>query len=116
MPTFLTPSGTTCSMADAMVGGRLRPGYREIVADGESVRFSLHMMDSARGGSVIADADRARDQAYVAMVRDLQDAWKPKTAEREFAEVMADAATAPETAYAAMVTANCTAWQRPRGA
>jgi hypothetical protein len=52
MPAYLTPQGISCTADQALAGGKLRPGYHEILADGESVGFAHAFSDSKSRGSV----------------------------------------------------------------
>lgn len=51
MPKFLTPSGSPCTADEAKPLGRLRPGYSEVISDGESIGFDMAFMDSAQRSS-----------------------------------------------------------------
>lgn len=54
MPKFLTPSGSPCTADEAKPLGRLRPGYSEVISDGESIGFDTAFMDSAqRSGAAV---------------------------------------------------------------
>jgi hypothetical protein len=70
MPDYFTPSGTKCSPTDALVAGRLRPGFKECLADGEHMSFGLHMLDAARPGSVFLTDTPADPHAWARQVRD----------------------------------------------
>jgi hypothetical protein len=48
MAIFRNPHGVEVSAADAKIGGKLRPGYTESLADGESVHFNMLLMRDAK--------------------------------------------------------------------
>jgi len=45
MPQYLTPSGQQCTADAAIIGGKLRPGYREVLANGERLQFDINLRD-----------------------------------------------------------------------
>lgn len=63
MATFLNPQGVEVSQADAMIGGTLRPGFKKILSDGESIHMNIMMMDSLRAPTINRPTDRVRDMA-----------------------------------------------------
>lgn len=46
MAKFFNPQGREVTAADALIGGRLRPGFKEILTDGESLHANILMMDA----------------------------------------------------------------------
>lgn len=63
MATFLNPQGVEVSQADAMIGGTLRPGFKKILSDGESIHMNIMMMDSLRAHTAHPTANRVNDMA-----------------------------------------------------
>lgn len=66
MPRFLNRASQQVSAEEALIGGVLRDGYRQILEPGERVGFDLAFVDSASGGAAfmmdsattICDAER----------------------------------------------------------
>lgn len=48
MASYLNPHGVEVSAADAMIGGKLRSGFKEIIADGERISFDMLYMRDAK--------------------------------------------------------------------
>lgn len=48
MASYLNPHGVEVSAADAKIGGKLRPGFKEILADGERISFDMLYMRDAK--------------------------------------------------------------------
>lgn len=48
MASYLNPHGVEVSAADAKIGGKLRPGFKEIIADGERISFDMLFMRDAK--------------------------------------------------------------------
>jgi hypothetical protein len=84
MPNYFSPNGTPCTADEAMTAGRLRAGFKEIVAPGEYVSFDLALRDAAPPASTssvyltdtpsrMTDAERSRALAAgrYAEVRDV---------------------------------------------
>lgn len=61
MPIYYGPAGHRCTADEAISFGRLNPGYREVLADGEHARMSLLMRDSA--SNLTTDEAAFRDSA-----------------------------------------------------
>lgn len=86
MPRYLDTSGRTVDAAVATYpNGLCKPGFSEVVADGEHVRFGLMQRDSAIGGSVFltdtntTDEDVARakyEHAQAMRSQRVRDAWR----------------------------------------
>ena len=47
MPKYITPLGSVCTADEAMPHGRLLPGYKELLAEGESIGFDVAFRDAA---------------------------------------------------------------------
>lgn len=77
MPAYLTPSGFSCTADEAMSGGRLKPGFREIIADGEYISASLAFRDSApsRSSVFLTDTPKSEAQALADSIANLN-AWR----------------------------------------
>lgn len=73
MPNYLSPTGSPCTADEAMTAGRLRPGYKEILAPGESLRFDLSFVDSAPSSShgVFLKDDGSEDTIRAEVDREL---------------------------------------------
>lgn len=58
---YFDPNGSECTYSDAYAGGRLRPGYRSTVGNGEHLAFDLNHFDAAAGSIFLTDSrgDRA---------------------------------------------------------
>ena len=48
MSTYTDPQGRKVNAAHALIGGKLRPSYREILDIGERVSFDVNFMDAKR--------------------------------------------------------------------
>ena len=47
MPQYISPLGVSCTADEAKPGGRIRPGYKELVGPGDYVSFDIMMQDQA---------------------------------------------------------------------
>lgn len=73
MPQFLDTNGRTVSADMALIGGKLRPGFREIIANGEAVHFQIPMRDAKPGNGVFL-TDGAPAKSRIANGRAVIDA------------------------------------------
>lgn len=91
MPNYFDGNGQQVDAATATFSdGRCKPGFREVLARGESMRFSMDMMDSApaRSGVFMADSAADAEAAYKQVQARLSDGrrngWKqPAPSARE---------------------------------
>jgi hypothetical protein len=67
MPIFKNPQGQTVTSQEALIdGARLRPGYYQVLAEGDRIGFDISMLDSKAtpGSTFLTDgtspADRSR--------------------------------------------------------
>ena len=51
MAKFFNPHGSEVTAADALIGGKLRPGFKEMLSPGERVSFDMMLMDAKPKGS-----------------------------------------------------------------
>ncbi len=64
MPQYFDSCGNIASESQATIDGRLRPGFKSAMADGEYARFSISLIDSAAPvRASIADAVALIDKA-----------------------------------------------------
>lgn len=95
MPQYIDSTGRTVTADQALVGGKLRAGFNEILADGESAHFRLPFRDAAVRSSVyltdtqIADAqitafrDSPQGREYLAYLHSSPGAALTADAENE---------------------------------
>lgn len=97
MPQYIDSTGRTVTADKALIGGKLRAGFSEILADGESAHFRLPFRDAATPSSVfltdtaalIADAavtlfrDSPQGREFVAYLRSAPGAALTADAENE---------------------------------
>lgn len=82
MAKFLNAHGIEVSAADAKFGGKLRPGFKEIICDGESINTNIMLMDAAtmRDAKAKPEPDQtsidALVKAHIAMLAERQ-GWTP---------------------------------------
>ena len=64
MAKFVNPNGVEVSAADAKIGSNLRPGFKEILSDGEYLHSNIMMMDAAPT-QAMHDAKALPDQSTI---------------------------------------------------
>lgn len=110
MPTYVDQTGKSVSASiAAFPDGRARPGYREILGDGERVPMNIHMMDAATVGDVMTnDAAINAAVARERMIHDSRFAFMGANApafDHERATFLARSALAAEAARGVRDTA-----------
>lgn len=62
MTMFISPHGVEVSAAEAKIGGKLRPGFKEILADGEYLHTNILLMDAKPKGDETSIDAALREQ------------------------------------------------------
>jgi hypothetical protein len=70
MPRYLGPNGLSCTSDEALSLGKLRPGYRELLSDGETVGFNAVLMDSGSPARMFFTDSNASDRSLAQQASD----------------------------------------------
>jgi hypothetical protein len=114
---YFTPTGIECTYSDAYSGGKLKPGYKDILGNGESVGF-MGFVDRAPGKIMFTDsrpADRSGiEAARRAWLDGKANQYRQPSAQPQTEHRTADARTGLRDAKAARLARLSTAYRSDR--